>query len=99
MKYLVLILSLYIFVLTSSPCVDEPAGAYANKTEQSNNQEKSNHHCSPFCTCQCCASPVVFQEFKVSFSYVEFAEKPLSFYSSSYISTLFISIWQPPKIS
>jgi hypothetical protein len=103
MKFFAAILSLYILALTAFPCIDLPMDKQLQKFELSqsanDNQVSDNDHCSPFCICRCCASPVVFQEFIIQFTIFSFSQKHLSGYTSSYVSSLFTVIWQPPKIS
>ena len=103
MKHLTYILSLYILVLTVIPCIDVHQVGTLQKIEQagtaSNNHSAEKDHCSPFCTCQCCASPIVFNAFAVDFKRFEYSQKYHSEYASDSISSPSASIWQPPKIS
>ena len=59
MKFLALILSLYVFALNFAPCED--TGALDNELNTEISQAIDNDHqhqgtdmCSPFCICQCC---------------------------------------------
>ncbi len=67
------------------------------------NHEKHNHdteHCTPFCTCSCCATSVVHTDIsyfmidKPQFQSVKYP--PLV---SSFFPQITYAIWQPPKIS
>ena len=58
MRYLAIILSIYIFVLNLAPCADYIPTNEAAKTEISQHTDDHQHQnsdlCSPFCMCQCC---------------------------------------------
>jgi hypothetical protein len=102
MKILAYILSLYILVLTAIPCIDIPYNNSLQKieltTKTTDNHQNDIDDCSPFCTCQCCATPVVFQISIIDFKSFSFSKKIYSEYTSNYISSLNASIWQPPKL-
>ncbi len=102
MKHLAYILSLYILVLLAIPCADVPTDNSLSKVELSSNAthhpQNDLDHCSPFCTCSCCACPVVFQCFISHFDWVSFPPEHVSTYSSVYIFSFCTSFWQPPKL-
>jgi hypothetical protein len=101
MKIFVYILSAYILWLIATPCIDEPDNGQMNLTEQSHNShndhQKGSNHCSPFCSCDCCLSPSVYQEtiihFSASFLKIKIFTAPLP----NYFSISPSSVWQPPK--
>ncbi|HEX2934985.1 MAG TPA: DUF6660 family protein [Bacteroidales bacterium] len=101
MKIIVAILSVYTLFLTAMPCVDVVKDRIGHATEHStssdNHHMPGDDHCSPFCSCQCCATPVVFMDYTVQFDCFPFVQKLLSGYSPSYLSITHIAIWQPPK--
>jgi len=103
MKIFAYILSVYILALIATPCIDGHQDNALQKIEQTStttdNHSTDGDHCSPFCTCQCCASPIVFQYYIVQFNCFSFSEKHFSGYQSAYISSPYSLIWQPPKIS
>jgi len=78
MKLLAAILSIYILVLTALPCIDEPEDHSVQKNvitqNSTDNHQHEENHCSPFCTCQCCATPVVFSNFVVHFECFSFIQ-------------------------
>jgi hypothetical protein len=104
MKNFAFILSVYIMVLTAIPCVDKPENEPLHKSEITQKSSDNHHHsdsdhCSPFCTCNCCACPVIQQELAINFESIPFQLETFS----SDLTNLFISrpneaIWQPPKI-
>jgi hypothetical protein len=59
MKFLAIILSVYVMWLTVMPCIDKPTDNSVHAVEICS-QDQSNQHindldlCSPFCTCNCC---------------------------------------------
>jgi hypothetical protein len=103
MKFFAFILSFYILGLAALPCIDLPEDRYARIAEitqnSNSNHVNDNDNCSPFCICQCCASPVVIEDFIIEFTNFSYAQKNLSDYSPTYVSSLFTAIWQPPKVS
>jgi len=103
MKLFAYILSVYILVLTGFPCSEVSEENIWHKSGLSQQIPNDGHdntdHCSPFCTCDCCTCPVVHTENVIGFAIFPFSQKYISVYSSAYISSLFVSIWQPPKLS
>jgi hypothetical protein len=103
MKLIAYILALYVVTLTILPCIDGNEGNGSIKTELSSNKSHTDHneldHCSPFCSCSCCSSPVVFQNAIVALDFYSIVQKAIPEYKASYISSTHRSIWQPPKIS
>lgn len=105
MRLVACILSFYIVVLTAIPCIDRPGDNHLQKTEIGDNANNSHQHsdgdqCSPFCTCNCCATPVIQQESIIQFdSTTLFQEYTVSEYISVFTSDYLSSIWQPPQIA
>ena len=103
MKLFACILSLYILALTAMPCVDVHQDCLLHKAELSQSTNDSHKddvdRCSPFCTCDCCTSPVLQKDNVIHFNCTPIPQKCEIGYSSSYISSLFTTIWHPPKIS
>ncbi|MBK8808019.1 MAG: hypothetical protein IPO21_15780 [Bacteroidales bacterium] len=102
MKYFAFILSVYVLVLTAIPCVDVPKDNTVQKIELTNSTSEHHEHttdlCSPFCTCDCCASPILNNS-TIHFTCTPIAQKIITGYNNSFVSSLFASIWQPPKLS
>lgn len=101
MKYLSSILSLYILILIAVPCIDAPIDEDTQHIElTSSNSHSHQHHtdqCSPLCTCQCCASPLVYTENLIQLSNFTFAQEVQSSYKSIFSTSCISPIWQPPK--
>ena len=101
MKFIALILSIYITALTAMPCVDNHAIDNVSNTYELSTQNHDHTSdvdlCSPFCFCNCCQTLTQINFYKVN--QVKFAGSDLlvpSFFQNEieYI----ISFWQPPKI-
>jgi len=104
MKIFACILSVYIMVLTAIPCVDKPEDITMQKMEITQNNTDSHQndvdHCSPFCTCNCCASPVIQLNVLVNFEGFPFLlESYSSELATDFVSCPTKSIWQPPRLS
>jgi amino acid permease len=102
MKIFVHILSVYILALIIMPCNEVPHdrdlhqnGLSQNSTDSHQNNTK---HCSPFCTCFCCASPIVYQTFSILAQSFPLIQKQYPEYKSGFVSSLHYTIWQPPEI-
>ncbi len=102
MKFLAAILSIYVLVLTLLPCVDVPTDNLLHKTEltkaSTEKHTDDGDHCSPFCTCQCCASPMVSHFQMFNFQTATILEQRIFSYHNLDYTSPFYSIWQPPKL-
>ena len=103
MKFLATILALFILSLSALPCDDVSYNNQQSETiSEIVNLDNHSHSdmCSPFCMCACCG-----QTFSSSFTYYSLAlHVPVSvekfpIYNASFVSEVYLSIWQPPKIS
>ena len=104
MKIIAIILSFYVLALTAKPCIDDEKDMAKHQTEFTQTSQDAHHHsdkdnCSPFCTCNCCATSVIFQEYLVQMNSFSFFEKQYFPVSNIFFSDPLASIWQPPKIS
>lgn len=101
MKYIAVILSVYVLVLTAMPCVDIHAANMNSVSlelvKQSPNQTNDVDLCSPFCFCHCCQTLSFPSFFHISF--INLVEIPLNIELKELsFSSPAVSIWQPPKI-
>ncbi|KIO51698.1 DUF6660 family protein [Flavobacterium hibernum] len=107
MKWITIILSIYLMALSNMPCADMEVNSAAHKvaefsSELNHTHDKSNDLCSPFCACNCCGAQVLSYQtseifdFPVAFSIISIQ---LPTYKSVYTSNFFGSIWQPPQIA
>lgn len=104
MKVLAFILSFYVLVLAAMPCVDVPKDNNLHNFELTNSlsdhHEHENDLCSPFCTCDCCVSPII-NNLTVYFTFIcsPLAQKLTKEYDNSFVSSPITTIWHPPKLS
>lgn len=91
-----------IVVLTTIPCIDE---LHDNTLVKSEIYQQTAHshadgadHCSPFCTCQCCATPVIYTANNYQISVHNFITNSYSTYEPFFFNAPLSSIWQPPQI-
>lgn len=102
MKFLTIILSLYIFALNLAPCADYDALGNDIKTEVSQLVDNDHQHqdsdlCSPFCICQCChisTIPFDIPDLKLNTSFITTKN---NFYQKGLEKDFTSSILQPPK--
>lgn len=100
MRHIAFILSLYVLVLIAIPCVDVQIASSGSATQsEQHHHENEGDHCSPFCTCSCCATAVIFMDFAVQLSSFSLVEKQYSFYCAGFYDGPEVNIWQPPKIA
>ena len=107
MKWITIILSIYLLALSNFPCADLEVNSAAHKTAQfssdaNHSHDKQNDLCSPFCTCNCCGAQVLTYQFADSFHFqavYSIITIQLPTYKSVYTSSFFGSIWQPPQIA
>lgn len=104
MRFLSLIISIYMAFLISVPCADSAeyhgAEGVQKITEAQNHQDHTHESasCSPLCVCMCCTSYAYFQDFqqeKTPLAETVVVEHP---YRQSFHSYDYHTIWQPPKI-
>jgi len=109
MKFIWFLFSIYLFSLSLLPCNDIDDCTDLAKTElhknhsQNKKSETQNDQCAPFCSCACCGvhgfqfQNHIFKEEKKS----GFADtkKQTVFYVFNTYKTIYLGIWQPPKLS
>ncbi|MDD2798566.1 MAG: hypothetical protein PHV20_08245 [Bacteroidales bacterium] len=101
-RFFAVILSLFILVLIAVPCIDKHESASHNtelSKDTSHQHQSSEDECSPFCNCVCCASPVIHSTTILHLTDFHFIQKYTTIYPSNFKSSLFASIWQPPKLN
>jgi hypothetical protein len=100
-QWFVYIFSLYILILTVIPCVD----GQSNHIEVKGVHQTTNHHsdeadhCSPLCTCQCCATSIVFADKPCQSESLPQMAEIVSYFVSHYQSSTCNNIWQPPQLA
>ena len=103
MKFFCAVFSIYVLFLTMLPCMDKHEDIVVQKSEitpvTSHGHDQDIDHCSPFCTCNCCASPKIQQEMIISFTTFPVTEKYFLEISTTLVSFHSSAIWQPPQLS
>jgi hypothetical protein len=101
MKWAGYILSFYLLLLTAVPCCqfdDCSEDQSSAQTPQHPREEKQSGSCSPFFSCQGCASIIISSE-PVCATAIFFPEKPAySQFVSPFIETVHFDFWQPPQL-
>lgn len=101
MKYIAVILSVYVMVLTAMPCSDNHSANSRSVTyelsQQNHSQANDLDLCSPFCFCHCCQTLSFPSFYDGLLSNIELLTLNFPFRESRF-SNPFSSIWQPPKI-
>ena len=105
MKWITIILSVYLIGLSILPCADLEITSTVNASqflsEENHSHDKENDMCSPFCACSCCGVQVLSYHPHIVFEFpVELFSTSLLApnYKSVFASSFFGSIWQPPQI-
>lgn len=107
MKWITIILSVYLMALSNMPCADMEVNSAAHKTarfssEDNHSHDKDNDLCSPFCACNCCGAQVLSYQTTVTFDFSvvnPIISIQLPNYNSVFASSFYGSIWQPPQIA
>lgn len=103
MRFLALLFSLYVLLLTAWPCAEMRENAPEHDATAAQHTSSHEHDdctdCAPFCTCNCCATPMICQ-----IELVDFQVSTLVLTNETYYPTLLVTqgygdIWQPPQLS
>lgn len=103
MKYLSLIMCFYVCLLLSFPCQDNgvhagvPGHMASEQTTHHDHDEGECHHCSPFCTCNCCHVQVITSLFIISGAPANVIIPPIGILQERISEGMHYAIWQPPK--
>lgn len=103
MKFIALILTIFLFSLLAYPCHDDICDNHSCKEENTVNHKQSHdeqncHTCSPFCICGCCQTTTITS---VNINIKPIVTTPtiyLSEYKESLLKEFSKSIWEPPKV-
>jgi hypothetical protein len=102
MKFLAVILSVFIFALNLAPCADYALPDNDVETEISqalgdDHQHQDSDFCSPFCICQCCHIGSTYFQFADIKLDISFISTQYFFYLNGTEKDFNTSILQPPK--
>lgn len=101
LKVIVYILSVYLFLLCSFPCIQDDCGHDGEQTEQTSSNdhdEKEQDACTPFCIDKCCVAHVLCQPTQ-DIVLKTFSPKTVNKFVRHEItpSLRLHNIWQPPR--
>jgi hypothetical protein len=104
MKYLAIIFSLYITLLTLMPCQDgediSPRIAHTSSIQKPINGVEHNGQeiCTPFCTCSCCSTSRHLITASNDEIVIYGISVPYATYKVPAIADQLLEIYQPPQI-
>lgn len=107
MKWIAIIMSIYLMALSNMPCADMEVNSAMHKTaqfssEENHSHDKDNDLCSPFCTCNCCSVQILSYQTPIIFEFPKVCDLisiALPSYNSVFASNFYRSIWQPPQLA
>ena len=103
MKFITIILSLIILLLSAKPCSDGQNLEDQHQDEISvnhNHQEDSDDSCPVTCICNCCGMAITYEPIK-TFDLklnIEISSELISTYQPIYRFNFLSNIWQPPQV-
>ena len=103
MKFVTIILSLIILLLSAKPCSDGQNIEDQHQDEISvnhNHQEDSDDSCPVTCICNCCGMTITYEPIK-TFDLklnIEISTELISTYQPIYRFNFLSNIWQPPQV-
>lgn len=105
MKYIALLISLYMTVLAIMPCRDQQEKdatlTFHTTIQKSHSCDTAcgQETCSPFCTCVCCSTVrVLEQQSLFKLAGIHFSNSyPLQVIAA--LKNISLSVWQPPQLS
>ncbi|MGO4772143.1 DUF6660 family protein [Flavobacterium sp. W22_SRS_FK3] len=109
MKFIWFLFSIYLVSLSLMPCNDIDNCSSLAKTElhknhpQDQKSDSQNDQCTPLCSCACCGTHGFqfqnhFFKKEKDFNFVD-AKNLIDFYVYNHYKTIYLGIWQPPKLS
>ena len=103
MKFVTIILSLIILLLSTKPCSDGQNIEDQHQDDISvnhNHQEDSDDSCPVTCICNCCGMTITYEPIK-TFDLklnIEISTELISTYQPIYRFNFLSNIWQPPQV-
>ena len=103
MKFVTIILSLIVLLLSAKPCSDGQNIEDQHQDEISvnhNHQEDSDDSCPVTCICNCCGMTITYEPIK-TFNLklnIEISTELISTYQPIYRFNFLSNIWQPPQV-
>ena len=103
MKFVTIILSLIILLLSAKPCSDgqniEDQQEYNTGVEH-NHQQDTDDSCPVTCICQCCGISITYEPLAtfILIDYNNISTELASTYMAIYRFDFLSNIWQPPQV-
>lgn len=101
-----IILSFYLLALAVMPCRDKDdckhrgSGQYTFSNFEHSEHDHEAEHCSPLCMCVCCGQSIINTFYPIAlYNLTPIAVLDFPIYNPFFVPEVFLSIWQPPKIS
>ncbi len=101
-KALYIFFCVYFIALAVKPCADKVDCNEFKQTEMSHDDHQKEHSdevCTPFCVCACCAANALVKDYSPALAQLNVVNTVYKTQRDSKISSIIISIWQPPKIA
>lgn len=103
MRYLTFIFSIYFILLALLPCQDREdmiasVTHVTIKKSHSENDEKGQEACPPFCTCSCCSTARHLTATVTISVFAKSITRQYPDYGILAVQEQPINIWQPPQI-
>lgn len=86
----------------AKPCADKGECNEFNQIDTSqcdDHKEHSDEVCTPFCVCSCCSTNILVTDYPPDLSNLTLINTIYKAQEDSKISSIIISIWQPPKLA
>lgn len=103
MKFLALLMAVYILCVSWAPCADgHPAMSVAQETLSRFTPPGNPAHpdtCPPFCACSCCGVQTAVEAFSLLSEPSLIGDRLIPIHHTIFFSRPTGDIWQPPKIS
>jgi hypothetical protein len=100
MRFLAPFLAFIVLSLSLIPCSDKMGVNDAQASTEAHSDHAGSHteECTPFCTCSCCSTSIVFSSETIVIAKIPLLISQNSFFYQEGESYFSHSIWQPPKI-
>jgi hypothetical protein len=105
-KFFTLIFSFYLLALAVMPCSDKDDCNYMSAdqstlaTTDHSDHDNDTENCSPFCLCACCGQSISSTFYPTAlYNLTPVPTQDIPVYNAPFVSEVYLSIWQPPKIS
>ena len=100
-KALSIFFCFYFVALMAKPCADKADCNEFDQTKTSQSEHHKDHAdeiCTPFCVCSCCSTNILVTDYSHNLIDLTLINTVYKDHEDSKISSIIISIWQPPKL-